>query len=62
MSRKGLAAEKIIARLREAEELSSQGQTAGQICRKFRITDQTYYRCSGPGGLRGRAVSGAWVN
>ena len=44
MSRKGLAPERIIARLREAEVLSSQGQTVGQICRKFGVTDQTYYR------------------
>jgi transposase-like protein len=53
MSRKGLPPERIVARLREAEVLSAQGQTVGQICRKFGITDQTYYRWRKEyGGLR----------
>ena len=33
--------------------LSAQGQTVGQICRMFGITDQTYYRWRKEyGGLR----------
>jgi len=59
MGRQGLTPEKIIARLREAEVLSSQGQTTVQMCRKFGITDQTYYRWRKEyGGLRMDQASG----
>ncbi len=36
--------EQIIAKLREAEVLSSQGITIPQICRRLEVTEQTYYR------------------
>ena len=42
--KKGFSAEQIIAKLREAEVLLSQGQKVGEVSRKLGITEQTYYR------------------
>ncbi len=42
--KKAFSAEQIIAKLREAEVLLSQGQKVGEISRKLGITEQTYYR------------------
>ncbi len=42
--KKGFTAEQIIAKLREAEVLLSQGQKVGEVSRKLGITEQTYYR------------------
>ena len=36
--------EQIIHKLREAEVLVGQGQSVKDICRKWNITDPTYYR------------------
>ena len=36
--------EQIIHKLREAEVLLGQGQTVKDICRKWNITDPTYFR------------------
>ena len=44
MPRKSYTIEQIIRKLREAEVLLSQGQTVGDICRSFNISEQTYYR------------------
>lgn len=44
MGRIKYSAEQIIRKLREAEVLTSSGQTIGQACRKIGVTDQTYYR------------------
>lgn len=44
MKKKGLTAEQIIGKLREAEVLLGQGSTVGEVSRKFSITEQTYYR------------------
>ena len=44
MSRKKYTTEQIIAKLREAEVLHSQGSTIEDICKKLGITNQTYYR------------------
>jgi putative transposase len=44
MSRKNYTIEQIISKLREAEVLLAQGQTAGEVCRSFNISEQTYYR------------------
>jgi transposase-like protein len=44
MSKKGFTPEQIIAVLREAEVLLSQGATAAEVSRKFGVTEQTYYR------------------
>ena len=53
MPRKTHTAEQIIGRLREAEVLLAQGQTVGQVCRSFSISEQTYYRWRKEyGGLR----------
>ena len=43
MPRKGYTIEQIISKLREAEVLLGQGQTVGDICRSFNISEQTYY-------------------
>ena len=45
MSRKNYTTEQIIAKLREAEVLHSQGSAIEDICKKLGITNQTYYRC-----------------
>jgi hypothetical protein len=44
MPRKSYTIEQIISKLREAEVLLGQGQTVGDICRSFNISEQTYYR------------------
>ena len=44
MPRKSYTLEQIISKLREAEVLLGQGQTVGDICRSFNISEQTYYR------------------
>ena len=41
---KGNTTEQVILRLREAEVLISQGQTAKQVCRALEVSEQTYYR------------------
>jgi hypothetical protein len=43
MGRKRHGAEQIIAKLREAEVELARGKTAGEICRKLGIIEQTYY-------------------
>jgi transposase-like protein len=44
LPRKSYTIEQIISKLREAEVFLSQGQTVGDICRSFNISEQTYYR------------------
>ena len=44
MPRKNYTIEQIISKLREAEVLLAQGQTAREVCRSFNISEQTYYR------------------
>lgn len=44
MPRVKYSVEQIIHKLREAEVLIGQGQTVKDICRKWNITDPTYYR------------------
>ena len=44
MPRVTYSVEQIIHKLREAEVLLGQGQTVKDICRKWNITDPTYYR------------------
>ena len=44
MSRKRYSAEQIIGMLREAEIRLSQGQTVGEVCRDFGVSEQSYYR------------------
>ena len=44
MVKKAFKAELIIAKLREAEVLLSQGLTVGEASRKLGVTEQTYYR------------------
>ena len=44
MARKRYTAEQIITKLREAEVLLAQGLTAGEVCKKLGVTEQTYYR------------------
>ena len=44
MARKGYTPEQIITKLREAEVLLSQGQTAAEACRRLGISEFTYYR------------------
>jgi hypothetical protein len=39
MPRKSYTIEQIISKLREAEVLLSQGQTVGDICRSFNISE-----------------------
>jgi len=36
--------EQIVAKLREAEKLQAQGATVPAVCRKLRISEQTFYR------------------
>jgi putative transposase len=51
--KKAFSAEQIIAKLREAEVLLSQGHKVGEVSRKLGITEQTYYRWRKEyGGLR----------
>ena len=42
--RKRYSTERIIGLLREAEVLLSQGQKAGDVCRRLGISEQSYYR------------------
>ena len=44
MAKQRYGAEDIITKLREAEVLTSQGKTVGEVCRSLGISDQTYYR------------------
>jgi transposase-like protein len=44
MSRKRFTAEQIIPKLREAEVELARGRTVRQVCKKFGVTEQTYYR------------------
>jgi putative transposase len=44
MKRREFTPEQIIAKLREAEVLLSQGSTAVEAARKLGISEQTYYR------------------
>jgi len=44
MAKKITKPEEIINKLREAEVLTSQGKTVGEVCRALAISDQTYYR------------------
>ena len=43
MKKKGVTAEQIIGKLREAEVFLSQGGTVGEVSRKLSITEQTYH-------------------
>ena len=53
MPRKTNKPEEIIRKLREAEVLSSQGQSVDEVCRKIEVTKNTYYRWRREyGGLR----------
>src|SRR5262249_34570594 len=53
MGRQRHGAEQIIAKLREAEVELARGKTAGEVCRKLGVTEQTYYRWRREyGGLR----------
>ena len=53
MPRKMYKPEEIIRKLREAEVLSSQGQSVDEVCRKIEVTKNTYYRWRKEyGGLR----------
>jgi transposase-like protein len=53
MPRKTNKPEEIIRKLREAEVLSSQGQSVDEVCRKIEVTKNTYYRWRKEyGGLR----------
>jgi transposase-like protein len=57
MPRKNYTIEQIISKLREAEVLLSQGQTEGEVCRSFNISEQTYYRWRKEyGGIRADQV------
>ena len=44
MSRKRYTPEQIIGMLREAEVALAQGETAGTICRRLGVSEQSYYR------------------
>jgi transposase-like protein len=44
MARKGKSTEEIIGILREAEVRIARGETIGEICRSFAISEQTYYK------------------
>ena len=51
MPKKRYSAEQIIAKLREAEIELAKGSKTGVVCRKLAISEQTYYRCTGPPNL-----------
>lgn len=36
--------EQIVAKLREAEKLQGQGLTIPQVCKRLRVSEQTFYR------------------
>ena len=42
--RKRYSVEQIVRKLRQAEVEISRGQTAGQVCRKLGVSENTYYR------------------
>ena len=44
MKRKRHGTDEIIRKLREAEALEAQGQSAGQVCQKLEISEQTLHR------------------
>jgi putative transposase len=44
MVKKGITAEQIINKLREAEILLSQGETVAVVSRKIGVSNHTYYR------------------
>ena len=53
MPKKRPTAEQIIGLLRQAEVELSQGRTAGEICRRIRVSEATFYRWrSEYGGLK----------
>ena len=53
MATKRHTPEQIIGKLREAEVELAKGLSAGEVCRKLAITEQTYYRWRKEyGGLR----------
>ena len=53
MARKRHTPEQILAKLREAEVELAKGRSAGEVCRKIGVTEQTYYRWRKEyGGLR----------
>jgi putative transposase len=53
MPRKKYGVEQIISMLREAEVDLSKGSTAGQVCKKLGVAQNTYYRWRREyGGLR----------
>ena len=55
--RKRHSAEQIIARLREAEALLASGQTIAQVCQKFSISEQTFFRWRNEyGGMKSDGV------
>ena len=41
---KRYTAEQIVAKLREAEKLQGQGMTIPQVCKRLRVSEQTFYR------------------
>lgn len=41
---KRLTPEQIVARLRDAEKMQGQGSTIPQVCKKFGVSEQTFYR------------------
>ena len=44
MPGKRYTAEQIVAKLREAERLQGQGMTIPQVCKRLKISEQTFYR------------------
>ena len=67
MRRRRHGAEQIIAELREAEVELARGKTAGEVCRKLGVTEQTYYfklvrngLLSTPPGSRRRSETDGW--
>jgi len=57
MPRKKHKAEEIVAKLRQVEVLSAQGQSVAEAIRSIGVTEVTYYRWrSEYGGLKGDQV------
>ena len=54
--------EQIISKLREAEVALAQGQTIGLVCRRLRVSEESYYRghkeCGGLGTDQARRLKG----
>ena len=44
MLRRRFSVEQIIHHLRKADDLLSQGQTVGEVCRRIGVSEQSYYR------------------